>query len=210
MKLCVRRVRFRCVWWNPTWYKNSYRGPQVPGQHPCGKLFGKEKRTRAHSICTTVLGALKAFSVATLTLEMTSWDLANRKRGCHHFQAIVRDREISVPEFIELDRYSFSFLLHNSALPSWIYISHRVHLRCSNFGVQQDNGIYPRPRNCFQNVRALRSKETNSPSYNLFLFFFFFFCHSMSHGRSQWHNLRSNLCPLHWKQRLDLRAARES
>lgn len=96
-------------------YINSYSGPQIPGQHPCGKLFGKEKRTRAHSIRITELGGSKAFPVATLT-EMTSWDLANRKESL--LQAIVRDREISVPEFIGLDRYSFSFLLHNSALPS--------------------------------------------------------------------------------------------
>lgn len=99
------------------------RGTSVPiedlrflGSIPVG--FSKEKRTRAHSICTTVLGALKALPVATLTSEMTSWDLANRKRGSHHFQAIVRDREICVPEFIGLDRYSFSFLLHNFALPA--------------------------------------------------------------------------------------------
>lgn len=208
MKLCVRRVRFRCVWWNPTWYMNSYRGPQVPGQHPCGKLFGKEKRTRAHSICTAVLGTLKAFPVATLTLEMTSWDLANRKRGSHHFQAIVRDREISVPEFIQLDILfpsSYTTLLF---LPGFISLTGFI---CSaptlefykTMASTQDLEI------AFKMLKHWGVKKQTLQAITCFLFFFFFFvtaCLTGDLSDTTW----GQTCALCIGSRLDLRAARES
>lgn len=170
--LCIRRAKVQVCDEIPCVHQFLY-DLRFLGSIPVGNYLAKRKGP-GPTICITALGGSKAFPVATLTLEMT-WDLANRKRGSHHFQAIVRDREISVPEFIGLDRYSFPSSYTTLLFPSQVYISYRVHLRCSNFGVQQDNGIYPRPRNCFQNVKALRSQETKSratlQAITCFLFF---------------------------------------
>lgn len=65
-----------------------------------------------------IRGGSKAFPVATDYGDDFLGPLLTGKEESTTSNGNCKGQEISVPEFIGLDRYSFSFLLHNSALPS--------------------------------------------------------------------------------------------